>query len=118
MCYVPEPYKTMVLIEKNVILAISIERDEKIWEVKRDIDGKKLDPKNLLFSPEHQVILVCDDTNRRVLVLHPRDGSHLQTIPFPDMERVWDICMYDDEVILLDNEKSRNVFKLVFLSIS
>ena len=56
---------------------------------------------SVLYVLYCRVVLVCDGWNHRVLVLDPRDGSHLQTIPFrEDLGDVKHLCLYEDGAIL------------------
>ena len=84
LCYVPVPYKLIVLClaSKSVIRAICCESEKLQWLIDGEIDGTICHPWGLLYLERQQRLLVCDGTNNRVLVLHPRDGSHLQTIQF------------------------------------
>ena len=81
--YIPDPYNLLGLSwwKDSIIRAVSLETRQEVWEIKGEVDGKIIFPRGLLFSPQ-QVLLVADGTNCRVLVLHPGDGSHLQTIQF------------------------------------
>ena len=81
MHYIPAPHKLIVFSDHSpgIIRAVSMD-GEKMWEVKGEIEGKKCCPHGLLFSPDHQVLLVADGRNSRLIVLNPHDGSVLQTI--------------------------------------
>ena len=103
MCYIPSPYKLLVfsLWRDSLIISVSAETGEKVWEVTGEVDGKMCEPHGLLFSPQHQVLLVADGKNCRVLVLHPRDGSHLQTIHFSgEMGVTVELCLHKNELVM------------------
>ena len=59
------------------------------------------EPHSLLFSPRHQILLVADGSNCRVLVLHARDGSHLQTIQLDKvMGYICELCLYQNKLVV------------------
>ena len=80
--YIPSPYKLLVFSDHSpgTIRAVSVKTGAMVWEVTGEIEGSKCKPHGILFSPEHKVLLVADGKRSRVQVLHPGDGSHLQTI--------------------------------------
>ena len=81
--YIPSPHRLIIISDNapdNTIRAMSAETGEKVWEVKLEVDGEMYEPHSFLVSPLHQVLLVADGWNSRVLVLHAGNGSHLQTI--------------------------------------
>ena len=80
--YIPPPYKLLVFSyhSPGTIRAVSVKTGEMVWEITGEIEGSKCKPHGILFSPEHKVLLVADGKRSRVQVLHPLDGSHLQTI--------------------------------------
>ena len=83
MYYVPPPHKLIVITgatDSSHIKAISVETGNLTWEIKGKVDGEMCHPRGVLFSPQHDALLVADGKRCRVLVLHPRDGSHLKTI--------------------------------------
>ena len=65
MHYIPAPHKLIVFSSntESLVWAVSVVDGEKMWEVKGEIEGKKCDPHGLLFSPDHQVLLVSDGVN-------------------------------------------------------
>ena len=105
--YVPSPHRLIVLslnIEPRTIRAVSAETGEKVWQMKRKVDGAECRPHGMLFSPQHQVLLVADGVNNRVLVLHPGNGSHLQTIQLErEMGAIADLCLYQNKLVLQHN---------------
>ena len=108
MHYIPSPHRLLVFSDANTgnkIRAVSAETGEKVWEVGGEIDGEICQPRGLLFSERHQVLLVTDSTNRRLLVLHPRDGSHLQTIQLDkEILVVSELCLYQNKLIVLHHD--------------
>ena len=104
MCYIPSPHRLIVLsdnYEPTIILSVSAETGEKVWEVKGEVNGVECNPHSMLFSPQHQVLLVADGENSRVLVLHPGDGSHLQTIQLDgEMAIIWELCLHQNKLVV------------------
>ena len=84
MCFMPDPYKCLVfcVVSEGLIRAICSESGKLQWLIDGEIDGTTCHPWGLLYLEEQQRLLVSDGANNRVLVLHPRDGSHLQTVQF------------------------------------
>ena len=101
MCYIPTPYHLIVLSEANEIRAISCISKETLWKTWGEIDRKEINPRGLLFLPNHNALLAGDGSNSRVLVLDPGNGSHRQTIPLPGMEKVCGLCVIDNKVVLM-----------------
>ena len=101
--YVPSPNGLVIISGKSarIIRAMSAETGEKVWEVTGKIDGEMCEPHSLLFSTQHQILFVADGSNCRVLVLHPRDGSHLQIIQLnKDMGSICELCLYQNKLIV------------------
>ena len=67
-----------------------------VWEVYQNFDGKAPDPHGLLYSARHDALLVVDGYYRRVLVLDPRNGAHVQTISLSEFGFIWDFWFYDN----------------------
>ena len=103
MCFVPNPIKAVVVSNapEKIIRAISVDRNEIMWEVKGEVDGAVCLPRGMLFYASRRVILVCDGSAERVIVLDPINGSHLQTIPLPKMGTILDMGMFEDHLIVL-----------------
>ncbi len=85
-CYLPAPHNALVFsdVEADVLLSVDCESGEKLWELKGEVDGAVIDPEGLTVSPQHQLILMADDDNKRILALDPSSGSHLQSLPVPE----------------------------------
>ena len=111
MCYIPSPHKLLVFSDNtpdNIIRAVSAETGDKVWEVKGEVDGKMCSPHGMLFSPQHQALLVADGRNRRVLVLHPGDGSHLQTIQLDQkMGAITELCLHQNKLVVQHNARDK-----------
>ena len=65
--YIQNPYNLLLLSwwEDSILRAVSLETEQKAWEVKGDVDGKMFFPHGLLFSAQHQVLLVADGRNQQ-----------------------------------------------------
>ena len=118
LCYIPSPHRLIVLSrvsEPRTIRAVSLETGEKVWEVKGEVDGVECYPHGMLFSPQHQVLLVADGWNCRLLVLHPGDGSHLRTIQF-DRETINELCLHQNKLVVRHHDGPR--VKVSYFSIN
>ncbi len=80
MLCLPAPHKALVLSHTDWLEAVSCETGQQLWRLQGEVDGSKLDPKGLT---QHELLLVADKTNSRILVLNPATGSLLQTFPSP-----------------------------------
>ena len=103
MCFIPEPYNYLVfcVASEGLIRAICCESEKLQWLIDGAIDGTTCHPWGLLYLEQHQRLLVCDGTNNRVLLLHPRDGSHLQTVQFSkEIDGIYDVFLQNDQIIM------------------
>ena len=116
MHYIPAPHKQIVISSTSLGLIRAVSMDgEKMWEVKGEIEGKKCDPHGLLFSPDHQVLLVADGTKSRVIVLNPQDGSVLQTIQLDQLGSIAYPHIHQQQLIVqhtVDNKVKVSYFSL------
>ena len=65
------------------------------------MDEMACHPHGMQFSQHHQVLLVADGINCRILVLHPKDGLHLQTIQLkPEMYAIVHLHLNQGELIV------------------
>ena len=128
MCYLPEPFNAVVLtdVTGGVIRAISYERDNVMWEVKGKVNDIKIDPRGVTFYPDHQVVLVCDGSNERILVLDPKNGSHMHLIDLGmnaskqenkgrGMGKIMNISLYRDLAVV--QHYAHKKFKVSFFNI-
>ena len=116
--YIPNPYNLLVLSwwKDSIIRAVSLEARQNKWEVKGKVDGKIFFPHGLLFSLQHG-LLVADGINCRVLVLHPRDGSHLQTFQFnQEIGTVYELGLHSDKLVIFHRVGSKE--KVSYLPIN
>ena len=103
MYYIPSPHRLIVLTYwgDSIIRAVGAETGENVWEVNGEVDGVQCQPCGMQFSPQHQVLLVADGENCRVLVLHPGDGSHLQTIQLGDV--ITELWLHQNKLVVGHN---------------
>ena len=103
MCYIPEHYRCLILCvgSERLIRAISGDTGKELWVIKGEIDGLECHPWGLLYLEQHHRVLVCDGSKHRVLVLHPRDGSHLQAISFSsDVGGIYDLFFHNNRIVM------------------
>ena len=98
MCYIPPPHKAVAVSDRipGIIKAFSLDTNELIWHFDHMIDSADTDPYSLLYSAQHDALLVADGGRKRILVLDPRDGAHLQTISLPELGIIKDLWFYDN----------------------
>ena len=117
ICYLPD-VKCVAISrwEDHVVKAIHCETDEQVWEVKSGVAGVTWKPHGLFYSPEHQSLLVCDTSDDgRLVVLNPNDGSVLQVIPLPVLERPFYLSLYEGNIVVhnvASNRTQINVFNI------
>ena len=70
----------------------------------------------LLFHPNHNVLIVADGDNERVLIINPGDGSLIQTPDLPDMGAVFALELYKDEIVMLHFDGFK--LKISYLNLS
>ena len=97
MCYVPPPVDALVLCYGHKIVAKCVGRDKVIW----DISGKCND---IMFDPEHNVLLAADEIEETVLIVNPENGSLMQTIKLPDMGNIRALGLHKDQIIMLHSK--------------
>ena len=120
MHYIPAPHKLIVfsLNTESLIRAVSVVNGEVAWEVKGEIEGEICRPHGLLFSPDHQVLLVADGWNSRLIVLNPEDGSVLQTIQLDyQLGAIFNLCIHQQHLIV-HHLHIRKQHKVLYYSIT
>ena len=104
LCYVPEPYNLVIwgIESRNIIKAVRYGTHSQVWKV-TDLLGVKCRPQGMVYSARHDVILVADGNNHRLLVLHPSDGYLITAILFP--EEIRDVHVLNDNVLIFEPNK-------------
>ena len=67
LCYVPDPHRLIVVGDENEVRAASCVDKKVMWKT-------KLKPRCFLYAPSHDVILLCDRSNNKVVCLDPGSG--------------------------------------------
>ena len=80
--YLGKPQEALISLGEKIMARDLKGKD--LWAVEGEVEGKTINPKGIAFSRQHQVLLVADGTNGRLLVLHPETGEVLQTVPLPE----------------------------------
>ena len=98
----------------SLVRAFSTETKEKIWELKGQVDGNTWRPSWVVHTQKLHRLIINDIWDRRLIVLDPRDGSHLQTVLLPEtVYKVRDMCLQgEDLLVLLHTEEESNNKKL------
>ena len=83
------------------IQAIQYSSGKELWEVK-EVDDLETCAHAVIYSHKYDVLLVADGSNRRILVLQPDSGEHLQTIDFRSQHvgTAWNLFLHRDQLIL------------------
>ena len=122
LCYVPSPPGFVVVADnsdKPKVRAVNCSPDDKgvpsiVWTFSEEVDGKKISPESVVYSPIKDVIIVGDGVNSRLLVLDRKEGTHAQTIELPEMNVV-DMHLRGDELVLLHS--SGDEYNISYLSL-
>ncbi len=104
VCYLPAPHNALVFsdVEADVLLSVDCKSGKKLWELKGEVDGAEILP--VTFSPQHQLILVADFKNKRILVLDPSSGSHLQSLPLPEeLAQPVYLCLHNELLFMMSS---------------
>ena len=104
LCYVPAPHNLVVwgIESRNIIKAVRYGTHCQVWRV-TELLGVKCRPQGMVYSARHDVILVADGDNHRLLVLHPSDGYLITAILFP--EEIRDVQLLNDMVLIVEPNK-------------
>ena len=108
MCYLPAPYKTLVLSDVNTICSFSVERDDIVWEFSGKFNGLMIRPKKLLFHSSLG-LLVYDVENTRILMLAPHSGKILMSFNLDSVGEILDLCLYEEKIVMLHNDNGRKM---------
>ena len=105
-CYVPDPFRLIIVLFENEVRAVSCDDNKTIWKVHGDDD---LDVGYLLYAPSHESISVSDWSMNRVVILSLIDGSQLQSIQLPDyVYNIRGLCVYNDQIIVRSESRISN----------
>ena len=113
MCYLPPPYKSVVVANTHTIRSVSAESGEVIWEGGKEFDGLMIRSRRLLFHSSLG-LLVCDVENKRILMLASSSGEILNSFLLNSVGDILDLCMYEEKIVILHNDNGR---KMSFFSL-
>ena len=92
-----------------MIRAVQSRNGKVLWEVK-EVDGMKTCAHRVIYSHKFDVLLVADGSNRRILVLQPESGEHLQTIDLSShVGSAWKLFLHRDQLILEHLGRSKKI---------
>lgn len=118
MCYLPAPYKAVVLTDWNDVKCFSTVACHCMWALHTFVDKKKINPWGVMFIPKYEALLVCDGENSRILIVNPKNGKLVKHFSFPDMGCILDACMYNDQVAIWHKAPGLvNKFSISFFSL-
>ncbi len=103
--YLPAPFKILVICSIDysgaVLQGQHAETGDVLWHLSGEVDGAEILPVGVTFSPQHQLILMADGSNRRILALDPSSGSHLQSLPVPEtLGNPGFLCLHNELLFL------------------
>ena len=118
MCYIPSPFKYLILTQnsRNLIRAISVENDEIVWQRTGAVDGTQCDPRGVYYRSPGNALMVCDGDNSRILVLDQQNGRDLQIIPLHGYGSLYDLSCHGDKLIVFHEIDGK--FKISFFSLT
>ncbi len=119
-CFIPAPHDVLIAVHHKIhtCFCVSCDSDKEKWEQKGQVDTKKIWPWGVTFCPRHQVVLMGDHKNNRILVLDPSSGSHLQTLPLPDeVGSPYDVRLYGDQLFMISHCRDPDFHKVSCFSV-
>ena len=113
ICYVPITNCIAVSNwRESLVSAVCCNTGETLWEMKGEVEGVECCPCGMVYSPEHQALLVADGPNCQVIVLGPKDGSVKQVIVLnKDMGGIVEVCLHKNKLVVL-HCKANDKFKI------
>ena len=119
ICYIPTHRLIAVSDNKesNKVRAVSCDTESTVWQLMGRVDGVECNPLGMMYSPQHDTLLIADGNNCRVLVLNSHDGSVRQVIGLrKDMGDIWEISSHMDQILIHHLKKNRKL-KISYFSI-
>ena len=115
-CYIPS-HRLIVVSDLNLVRAVSCDTEEKVWELKGEVQDTQCNPFGMVYSPDHQALLVADGRNSRVLVVNPGDGSVRQVVQLgADVGCVSELCLHN-QLLVVHHTDDGHTHKVSFFSI-
>ena len=113
MCYIPPPNNVLVLNGERHIFALSVEKNEVIWEYEKYLV-------DFLFYPKYDVLLTASGKEDTVSILNPENGNQIATLPLPYTLRVHYrvfLCLCSNETFaMLDSSNKESEIYRIKLS--
>ena len=117
ICYIPT--HRLIAISSNedpkMVQAVSCDTEKVMWQLIGSVDGVECHPHGMMYSPQHDTLLITDGINCRVLVLNSHDGSVRQVISLSDDMCVTELCLYEKQVVMqhnVDNKEKVSYFSI------
>ena len=113
MCYIPQPINNLVIspLHTSKVIALSVERDDIIWEIQlekgriyHDRIESVFDRTGLLFHPEHRVLFVTNAFSERVSIVGPGNGVLIQDTDLPEIGFIDALGMHKNQLVMLYNK--------------
>ena len=114
MCFFPAPHNAVVLCsrEQRLTRAISLHDNSNVWSISGAMAGAACRPRGILYLKAKDVILVNNTMNSRILVLDPRNGNYIQSMPIPACEEILGLCQYQSNTVMWKYFKETNKYKV------
>ena len=113
--YVPSPHRLIIVNDNNKrsVLATSVDTGKTVWNFDQKVDYKEIEPGELLFIPEHDVILVED--TERIHILRSADGQYLQTVDTHELGKLSGLFLCKDKLVILARiEDGQNIRRTLY----
>ena len=81
------------------IRAVSSDTSTVVWETTGKVKGISIDPWGIAYCYEHDVVLIGDGKNKRILILQPQSGQCLQVFDVSQHVPDEDIHIYGNQLI-------------------
>ena len=115
ICYIPSN-RLIVVSDSFMLRAVSCDTEERVWEIKGEVQDAQCCPGGMVYSPAHQALLVADGCNSRVLVVNPGDGSVRQVVQLgAEISATWEQRLFNNQLVV--NHTDFHKEKVSFFSI-
>ena len=119
MCYIL-PYKLMIISSSLHSRTVAVRESDgsQVWEVMREINGKKCNPYGFVYLPQVDQILVGDGSNRRIIVVEATSGHVVQTIELKEVSYINELHVTKQQQLFVRHSQLDDLVKLSFYSVS
>ena len=98
LCYVPDPYRLVVVSDENEVRAMSCDANTVVWICELKLGC-------LFYAPSHGVILVNDMSENKVVCLYRGNGSQMQDISLPEeVPKIRAMCLVNGQIIVASED--------------